>query len=162
MFLDTVDRYTLLSANPKFICEILGSFRFTLHLNFIEISFLVNVNPFKFTPFDILLRGDMVHPTRRCSGLDYKVRTFTTDLMIETKVNECYYGLIGGVLTDNDPKDCTWRRYKPELPLWSFASQDIGDVDGTYVNYRCMNWYSANWAEWPLSEEYIDIHRDTQ
>jgi len=136
LYLDTVDRYTLLSANPKFIFEILGSFKFTLHLNFIEISLLVNVNPFKFTPFDILLRGDMMHPHRRCSGLDYKVRTFTTDLMIETNVNECYYGLLG-IVTDVDPKDCTWRKYKPELPLYRFESQDIGDVDGTYVNYRC-------------------------
>lgn len=87
------------------------------------------------------------------------MRTFTTDLMIETRVNECYYGLIG-IMTDNDPSDCTWRAYRPELPLYSFGSQDIGDVDGTYINYHCLNWYSAQWDEWPLSQEYIDSHRN--
>lgn len=62
LFLDTVDKYTLLSANPKFVLEVLGSFKFTVHLRFIEITLAVNVNPFKFTPFDILLRTDMMHP----------------------------------------------------------------------------------------------------
>jgi len=121
LFLDTVDKYTLLSANPKFILEVLGSFKFTVHLIFIEITLAVNVNPFKFTPFDILLRSDMMHTQRYCTGLDYKVRTFTTDLMIETRVIECSYGLIGA-LTNNDPNDCTWRAYRPELPLYRFAS----------------------------------------
>lgn len=90
LFLDSVDRYTLLSANPKFVWEILGSFKFTVHLGFIEVSLKVNMNPFKFTPFDLMLRTDMVHPKRTCSGMDYKVRTFMTDLKIETRVNECY------------------------------------------------------------------------
>ena len=112
LFLDTVDRYTLLSANPKFIFEILGEVEFTLHLNFIEFTFKVNMNPFKFTPFDILLRTDAMHPDRSCSGFNYKVRSFTTELMIETRVNECYFGLLGSY-TENDPSDCVWRTYKP-------------------------------------------------
>jgi len=62
LFLDTVDRYTLLSANPKFIYEMLGSFALTLHLNFIEVTIKINVNPFKFTPFDLLFRTDALHP----------------------------------------------------------------------------------------------------
>ena len=159
MFLDSLESYTLLSANPKFVMQILGSFKFTLHLNFIEISFLVNMNPFKFTPFDMLLRTDMVHLQRTCSGMDYKVRTFTTDFMIETRVNECFYGLIG-TLTDTDPSDCTWRLYKPELPLYSIHYDNIGDMEGSYFPYRCQNWYSAEWEEWPLSQEYIDSHRN--
>ena len=119
LYLDTVDAYTLLSANPKFIFEVLGSISFTLHLGFIEVTLAVNVHPFKFTPFDILLRTDMMHPERYCSGFDYKVRTFETDVMLETRVNECFYGLLG-FLTDTDPSDCTWRVYKPELPLYIY------------------------------------------
>ena len=159
MFLDSLDRYTLLSANPKFVMEILGSWKFTVHLGFIEISLKVNMNPFKFTPFDLMLRTDMVHPKRTCSGMDYKVRTFTTDLMLETRVNECFYGLIG-MYTDTDAKDCTWRRYKPEIPLYSFHYDTAGDMEGTYFGYSCQNWYSAQWENWPLTEEYINQHRN--
>jgi len=54
--------------------------------------------------------------------------------MIETRVNECIYGLIGNY-TENDPSDCTWRTYKPELPLYIAHYKDIGDVDGTYIPY---------------------------
>ena len=78
--------------------------------------------------------------------------------MIETRVNECFYGLFG-TLTENDPSDCVWRTYKPELPLYTLGFEDIGDMEGTYLNYSCQNWYSATWENWPLTEEYIDSHR---
>ena len=89
-----------------------GSLKFTAHLNFIELSGELKMYPFKFTPFDFLVRMDALHPNRNCFGFGYLVRTLMAELMIETRVNECYWGL-AGILTDNDPSDCTWRLYKP-------------------------------------------------
>ena len=88
-YLDTIDRYTLLSSRPKFIFEIYGKIQVTLHLNFINITLSFNVAPFKFTPFDILLRMDMLHPRRYCTGMDYQVRTLISEVHIETDVKEC-------------------------------------------------------------------------
>ena len=117
--MDTIDRFTLLSARPKFIFEIFGRIELTLHLNFINITVAFNVAPFRFTPFDIMLRMDTLHPRRYCTGMDYQVRTLISEVHLETAVNECDYGLIGGFLTDNDKSDCFWRTYKPELPIYT-------------------------------------------
>ena len=119
LFLDTIDRFTLLSARPKFIFEIFGRIELTLHLNFINITVSFDVSPFRFTPFDIMLRMDTVHPRRYCTGMDYQVRTLISEVHLETAVNECDYGLIGGFLTNNDASDCFWRVYKPELPIYT-------------------------------------------
>ena len=117
-FLDTIDRYTLLSARPKFIFEIYGKIELTLHLNFIDITVSFDVAPFRFTPFDIMVRMDALHPRRYCTGMDYQVRTLISEVHLETAVKECNYGLVGGILTNNDPSDCFTRVYKPELPIY--------------------------------------------
>ena len=65
-YLNIIDRYTLLSANPQFIMELVGSMRFGLHLGWIEFIVDLRGYPFLFTPFNILLRQDMVHTKRRC------------------------------------------------------------------------------------------------
>ena len=96
----------------------IGTIRLTLHLNFIEVSAVLQMYPFKFTPFDILFRIDPFPPKRHCFGLSYIVRTLLAQVMLETRVNECYWGL-AGILTNNDPSDCIWRSYKPQLPIWS-------------------------------------------
>ena len=49
----------MITANPKLNLEVRGDMRFTLHLGFIEFTLALNMYPFKFTPFDILLRMDM-------------------------------------------------------------------------------------------------------
>jgi hypothetical protein len=152
-----IDRFTLLSARPQFNFEILGNLSFTAHLNFMEVTLSLDMYPFKFTPFDVLLRADALHYQRYCFGFDYVVKTLLANVMIETRVNECFYGL-AGIMTDNDPKDCIWRSYKPELPLYSLQVENIGNRSGSYVDYKCMNWYSAEWPNWPLTPEYIATH----
>ena len=116
-FVDYVDKFSLISAAPKFNLEVLGNLRLTLHLGYMELTLSTEMYPFKFTPFDILLRMDALHPNRYCTGADYMVRTFLAQLMVEWRVKECLFG-IAGILTDNDESDCFWRDYKPELPLY--------------------------------------------
>ena len=70
-------------------------------------------------------------------------------------VNECYFGLVGK-LTDTDPSDCTWRSYRPELPVFTMQYDTVGNVDGVFIPYTCKNWYTASWDEWPLSPETIE------
>ena len=84
----------------------------TAHLDFIEATAVFDVYPFKFTPFDLLLRMDTMNPDRKCWGLDYAVRTFLAEFKVELKVNECIQGLMG-TRTNNDARDCTWRDYRP-------------------------------------------------
>ena len=86
-------------------------------MGYFELSLSMDMYPFKFTPFDILLHMDALYPDRYCTGADYLVRTFLAQLMIEWRAKECYTGLIGR-LTDNDKEDCFWRSYKPELPIY--------------------------------------------
>ena len=74
--------------------------------------------------------------------------------MIEWRVKECYSGLIGR-LTDNDREDCFWRSYKPELPIYQLQYENIGNMSGTYFEYKCVNWYSAGWSDFPISLERI-------
>jgi len=66
--------------------------------------------------------------------MDYKVRTFLAELMVELRAKECNVGIIGTV-TDNDKSDCWWRDYKPELPLYSWSYENAGNMEGTYFRY---------------------------
>ena len=159
-FLDTIDRFTLVTANPKLNLELLGNAKFTAHLGEAEISLVFNMYPFKFTPFNIMLQADALHPERYCTGMDYDVKAFLAEVMIETRINECYWGVLG-LSTDQDAKDCVWRKYAPELPIYSYLLDNIGNISGTYFKYTCVNWYSATWENWPFSEEYLAIHTDS-
>ena len=107
-----MDKFALISAAPQFNLEVISDLSFTLHLNIVELTLAFKLYPFKFTPFDMLLRMDAMHPKRYCTGMDYKVRTLLFDLMVEWKVKECNYGVVG-MATDNDKSDCWWRDYKP-------------------------------------------------
>ena len=155
IFLDLIEDYTLVSASPRLDWEIISDLRFNIHLNFIELTVHLEFLPFKFTPFDFLFRLDSTATQRYCLGFDSYVRTLLAQIKFEYRVMECTYGLVG-YLTGNDDRDCFWRSYEPEIPLYSIQVTDLGDVNGEYMHYRCMNWYSADWQEWPLSPEYID------
>lgn len=160
-FLDTVDAFTLVSMAPKLHLNVLGDFKFTIHVGFFELTFSINMYPFKFTPFDILYRIDALHPSRFCTGMDWQVRTFLAELMVEWRAKECHYGLFG-ILTDNDESDCIWRNYVPQLPLFELLWDTVGNMEGSYIETACSNWYSAAWENFPITEEYLqtfDVER---
>ena len=129
-----------------------GSFEWTHHFNFFELSFDVILYPVRITPLDLILRIDPSHPKRRCSGAHFNMRTFLLDVGIKLHVKECHYGLVGH-LTGTDGVDCTWRQYRSEIPVHrlTFEGLNFGAKDGgTILDYSCQNWYSAGWSEWPL------------
>lgn len=160
VFLDSIDVFTLVSAAPTFNMEVIGHSSVTIHLGFIELTLSLKMFPFKFTPFDILFRVDALQPKRYCSGMNYKVETFFAQLEVEWRVNECHFGL-AGLLTNTDPSDCFWRSYKPQLPLYKLAYANKGNMGGSYWNYRCANWYSAGWKNWPITEDYLAQLKET-
>ena len=51
---------------------------------------------------------------------------------------ECATGLIG-TFQNSDAQDCTWRRYKPHLPLWETTFIDRGDFVSDYVPWTCTD-----------------------
>ena len=134
--------------------SVLGDFHFTIHIGYVELTFIVNLFPFKFTPFDTLFRLDALHPTRYCSGLDWKVRAFMAQLMVEWRVYECNWGL-AGILTENDARDCQWKNYVPQLPIFELLWDTPGNQEGSYIDTACSNWYSASWENFPISTDYL-------
>lgn len=83
-----------------------------------------------------MFRLDATKPKRNCWGIDYGVETLAADLKIETRVNECYWGL-GGLIADKDAYDCRWMTYKPDLPLWDIRFESITNISGSYLPYEC-------------------------
>lgn len=156
-FVDYEDKFALVKAEPKFNLEVFGDIAVTLHFGFAELTMALNMYPFKFTPFDIKLAIDALHPKRYCTGMGYTVRTFMAQVMVEWNVKECLFGVLG-IVTENDKEDCFWRNYKPELPLYQLSYENIGNMEGTYFQNTCANWYSAGWTDFPYSEEFIQTH----
>ena len=73
----------------------------------------------------------------------------------EQEVWECNFGAFG-VLVD-DWYDCTWMKYKPQLPIFEIQATKYADVSGSYLTYRCVNWYSAEWDDiYPLPGYVIE------
>ena len=70
-YIDYVDRFAMLKSSPKFNLELFGDLEVTLHFGYVEIGVVLNLYPFKFTPFDIKLAIDAMHPERYCTGMDY-------------------------------------------------------------------------------------------
>lgn len=82
LYLDTIDQYSMITARPKIRFETLGSLQWTFHLNFVELTYDFVLFPWQFTPIDLLLRVDALHPERHCSGISYNMRTFLLDLLV--------------------------------------------------------------------------------
>ena len=141
-YIDYVDKFSLVNVNPKFNLEMLGDIAVTFHLGYAELTLVSNMFPFKFTPFDIKLSMDALHPKRYCTGMDYTVRTFMAQFMVEWRVKECLFGIFG-IVTGNDESDCFWRSYKPELPIYQLSFENAGNMEGTYIQHTCANWYNA-------------------
>jgi len=91
----------------------------------------------------------------------WEVRTFLAQIMIEWRAKECHYGLVG-ILTDNDESDCIWRNYVPQLPIFELLLDSVANMEGSYIETACSNWYSAAWENFPITEEYLqsfDVER---
>jgi len=63
---------------------------------------------------------------------------FDLEVKVETRVDECYFGVFG--LLNEDPFDCQWRRYYPQIPLFEISFQEEWDITEDYLEWEC-NYY---------------------
>ena len=132
---------------------------FTLHLAYYELSFSLDLDAYKFTPFDFLVRWDPLEKERYCLGFDFYTLGPTASANIAQNVMECNFGGVGLLAGNIDPADCKWRNYSPNIPLYEIGLKSILDFEGEYYPYRCVNWWSAGWENWPPSPEYLEQMR---
>lgn len=57
-------------------------------------------------------------------------------LKVESYVNECYVGVIG-MATGVDSSDCSWMRYYPQTPIWSYSMLQKWDSTSQYMDWKC-------------------------
>ena len=57
--------------------------------------------------------------------------------MIDYRVYECYFGILGLAIPGEDDMDCLWYRYYPELPLWDISFMDKWDWSYEYYPWTC-------------------------
>ena len=126
-----------------------------IHLYFMNVRFLASIKPYSFQPFDVSVKTDPVSPSRWCHGADFSGKALKFEIDYQQEVNECHWGLFGQLFLDNSNLDCTWRYYKPEKPLFETQITEAVDFEGSYYNYRCMNWHSAEWDQWPLTDDQV-------
>ena len=94
--------------------------------------------------------------------MDYYGESLLFEIDYIQSVNECQWGLFGQLFSFKatggkpDGFNCNWRHYRPDMPVWSIQITEAADFYDSYYPYRCMNWYSADWEDWPLSEETIE------
>ena len=57
--------------------------------------------------------------------------------MIDIRVYECQFGILGLAIPDEDDMDCLWYRYFPQLPLWDISFMDKWDWGYDYYPWTC-------------------------
>ena len=57
--------------------------------------------------------------------------------MADTRVYECYFGVLGLAIPDEDDMDCMWYRYFPQLPLYEISFMDKWDWGYDYYPWTC-------------------------
>lgn len=149
------DQFTLLEFTPKLNLNLEAWGTMEIHLFFLNWVFTADVLPYAFTPFDMTIRMDPVQPQRWCHGLEYYGDALLFEIDFEEAVNECHWGLFGQLFESTDHLDCQWRHYEPTKSLFDVQITEYIDFFGEYYKYRCMNWNSASWSDWPLSDEQI-------
>ena len=99
---------------------------------------MLNVDVFKFSPFDFTGKFDPLHPTRNCFGMTYHAKGLDLSINLEWKVNECYIGALAYTWSGFNPySSCVWRNYNLVLPIWHYQIGPWLDFGGPYFRYNC-------------------------
>ena len=93
---------------------------------------------YKFAPIDYQMAWDLNNKERYCYSVGLFQEVFDISVEVETLVNECAFGIIGWI-TGSDKKDCAWRRYKPQLPIWGAGLLNQADRVRDYVPWTCTD-----------------------
>ena len=144
------DRFGTVRISPDFEIDLSAEASMELHFVFADLIARVVVEGYNFTPFDFLLWVDPFYPKRFCYGMEYYTKGLRVLVEAEQHIDECHLGAFG--FLNDDPLDCTWRTYKPEIPIFELQATDFLDVRGDYFRFHCMQWWSAEWENWDFEK----------
>ena len=144
--------------NPNLFVEGSAMGSGTLKLSVIELTLKFKLMLFKYTPFDYQMAWDLDNKGRICYSLGYFFEVFDLSLETEWNINECMFGVLGYLLSDDkEYKDCTYRRYVPQTPIWLVTLQDRGDSAGDYIPWECNDYAELEQERTPADENGNDI-----
>jgi hypothetical protein len=132
---EVIDIYNMIVVSPEVIFELGINGQVEFHLWFVELIVRLNLNVYKFTPFDFLSKIDAANPERNCYGMTYYAEGLYTSIEVESKVDECHVGFLAYTWDGFDPYDCWWRHYELQLPIWSIQIGEWLDFFGHYFRY---------------------------
>lgn len=115
--------------NPNVFLEASAEGSLTLRLAVIELVIKTKVLAFRYTPFEYQLAFDLDSKSRYCQSLSYFWEVLDFNIMTEWNINECYFGLLSLFINPSkqpflDLQECSWRRYRPQLPVFEFTLQN--------------------------------------
>ena len=125
-------------VNPHIFGEISAETEFTLKLWLLDVTMSAKIMGYKFAPIDYQMAWDLNNKERYCYSVGLFQEVFDISVEVETLVNECAFGIIGWI-TGSDKKDCAWRRYKPQLPIWGAGLLNQADRVRDYVPWTCTD-----------------------
>ena len=126
--------------NPNIFFEASGIGSVTIKLFYIQMTLSLKILGIRYTPLDLQISWDLDKKSRYCYSIGYLKEVFDFTIEAETYVNECYIGLLGALLSDQEATACEWRRYKPQLPLRQLTLFDSRDTAADYVSWSCNDY----------------------
>ena len=157
----------LMVLNPTAFFEVASHSWILFKLYFWEIRFSLDLTGYKITPIDYQATWDIDNKKDYCQSVGAVQDVLDMEFHVETRVYECFFGLIGwmvgtskvtddddpsgdpdNAITGDDLKDCSWVRYYPQLPLYALTAKEEWDRLWDYREWSC-NYYndSGRWTE---------------
>lgn len=125
----------LLVLNPNIFLEAASHSWMVLRLGVVEFWFRLDLIGYKFSPVDYQATWSLDQYSHYCHSMSYIQDVFDVDILIETRVDECHIGVFG--FLNDDPVDCTWRRYYPQIPLFEVSVLEEWDLTEDYLEWQC-------------------------
>ena len=125
-------------VNPHIFGEISAEIDFTIKLWLLDVTLKSKIMGYRFAPIDYQMAWDLNNKDRFCYSVGNFQEVLDVTVEVETLVSECMFGIIGWS-TQTDPRDCTWRSYQPQLPIWGIGLLDRADKVRDYVAWTCSD-----------------------
>lgn len=122
--------------NPNLFAEVSLSTGIMLSFWIWQIKISATGLFYKFSPLDFQFAWDLEKFNSYCLSVGWFQEVFDIRFDVETYTNECYYGILGMTIGD-DNRDCRWLRYKPHLPIYEITFVDKWDLNKDYLPWTC-------------------------
>lgn len=137
MFYQRTNDINALVSNPNLFAEVAGYIGINIRLYFIDFGIKFHIDGYKIRPVDYQSMWNLDNKTEYCHSIGVNHSVFDFYAMVEMRAYECYVGLLGLAVPDQDDGDCMWYRYYPQLPLWSHSFMDQWDWGFDYYPWTC-------------------------